>query len=88
MKHDLFIFKVSFKILKISKCILLACTSYGSTDVTIVDNTKKNELCSCQMLDYLFKKIKKMLISNGYSHVINVKRELHVDNVGEYYIVS
>ena len=33
-------------------------------------------------------KIPKMLISNGCSHVINVKRELHVDNVEEYYIVS
>ena len=35
---------------------MLACTSYGSTDVMIVNNMKSNKLCSGQVVDYLFKK--------------------------------
>ena len=41
---------------------MLACTSYGSNNVRIADNMKSNKLCSCQVPDYLFKKLKKYSI--------------------------
>ena len=52
-------YKYLLKFIRNRSVLLLACTSYGSTDVTIADNMKSKKLCSCQVLDYLFKKYSK-----------------------------